>query len=148
MNKVVQKIFPSKEMRAFNKMHRRHRKELIKLAKETNEYDYYWLHQSVIMHIKHLHEYYVACNNVHQSEESRLEIVEQLEYILDLVRELEKTEDDNCGLKLICDDKGSLIESFVPDDYHERVLDQEERVNRLYEEIYSSIGKNIRYWWD
>ena len=147
MNTLFRKIFPSKQMRAFNKMHRKHRKELIKLAKETNEYDYCWLHESVIMQIRHMYEFYIG-NNVHQSDESKSEIIQQLECILDLVRELEKTEDDNCGLELICDENDNIIESIVPEDYHKRALDQEKKINRLYEEIYSLIGKNIRYWWD
>ena len=147
MNKLFRKIFPSKQMREFNKMHRRHRKELIKLAKETNEWDYCWLHESIIMQIRHMYEFYTG-NNVHQVDESRLKIVEQLQRILDLESELEKTEDDNCGIELIYDDNGSLIESIVPDDYHKKTQEQEQKINKLYEEIYSSIGRNIRYWWD
>ena len=144
MSWLFKKIFPSKEMRAFNKMHRRHRKELIKLAKETNEYDYCWLHESVIMQIKHMYEYYSAGNNVWQVDESRLKIVSQLEHTLSLIRELEKIESGDYTLEL------SFGENKLtkPENYHERTLDLEERVNRLYEEIYSSIGRNIRYWWD
>ena len=149
MNKLLfRKIFPSKEMRAFNKMHRRHRKELIKLAKETNEYDYYWLHQSVIMQIKHMYEYYSAGNNVWQVDESRLKIVSQLEHILGLIRELEETEGDNCGLELICDENDNLIGSIKPDDYDKRIQEQDNQIKKIYEEIYSLIGKNIRCWWD
>ena len=114
------------------------------MAKKTNEYDYCWLHESVIMQIKHMYEFYTG-NNVHQSDESKSEIIQQLEYILDPASELEKTEDDNCGIELIYDDKGSLIESIVPDDYHKKTQEQEQKINKLYEEIYSSIGRNIRY---
>lgn len=35
--KIFKRLFPDKERRAFNKMHRRHRKELVKLAKKTME---------------------------------------------------------------------------------------------------------------
>ena len=93
MNKIIQKIFPSKQMREFNKMHRRHRKELIKLAKETNEYDYCWLHESVIMQIRHMYEFYTG-NDVHQSDESKSEIIQQLQHVLDLEHELEETEEN------------------------------------------------------
>lgn len=158
MNKLFRKIFPSKEMRAFNKMHRRHRKELIKLAKETNEYDYCWLHESVIMHIKHLHEYYSAGNNVWQVDESRLKIVEQLQRILDLESELEKIDSDDCGIESTFDDDDKITQELEKktsklygEVYHsigERTQEREKKINKLYEEIYSSIGRNIRYWWD
>ena len=148
MNKLFRKIFPSEGMRKFRKMHRRHRKELVKLAKETGEWDSCWLHRSVIMQIMHMHEYYSAGNNVWQVDESRLEIVEQLQHILDLVSELERVESDDCGLELIFDDNDNIIESIRPDDYRERVLEQEKRTSELYEEIYRSVGKNIRCWWD
>lgn len=73
----------------------------------------------------HMHEYYSAGNNVWQVDESRLEIVEQLQHILDLVSELERVENDDCGLELIFDDNDNIIESIRPDDYKERVLEQE-----------------------
>ena len=119
MNKLFRKIFPSEGMRKFRKMHRRHRKELVKLAKETGEWDSCWLHRSVIMQIMHMHEYYYAGNNVWQVDESRLEIVEQLQHILDLVSELERVENDDCGFELIFDDKGyqsELMNSVLGED--------------------------------
>ena len=64
MKKLFRKFFPNKEQRAFNKMHRRHRKELVKHAKKTCEWDWGWLHDSVIMQIRHIHEYYSEGNNV------------------------------------------------------------------------------------
>ena len=147
MNKLFRKIFPDKEFREFRKMHRRHRKELVKLAKETGEWDWSWLHRMVIMQINHMHEYYSNGNNVWQVDESRLQIVEELKYILDLENELDRLENDHCGLELVCE--GDKVVGYtVPDDFMERSLKQDERERELYEEIYSSIGKNLRGWWD
>lgn len=123
MKNLWMKIFPSKEMRRYRKMHRRHSKELIKLAKETSEYDWCWLHEMVIMQIKHMHEYYSAGDNVWQMDESRLEIVEQLKYVLDLNDEIDRLEDI-------------------------WTLESIDKINELYEELYGSIGKNIQRWWD
>lgn len=130
MKKLFRRLFPSKEWRTYNKMHRKHRKELIKHAKKTGEYDWCWLHESIIMQIKHMHEYYSAGNNVWQIDESRLQIVEQLKHALDLQAEIERMEDD------------------YPDDYKDKVLEYVKKEQELYEEFYSYIGKYLRWWWD
>jgi len=147
MKKLFRRLFPDKEMREYNKMHRRHRKELVKLAKETGEWDSSWLHRMVIMQVKHMHEYYSNGNNVWQTDETRLPIIEELKYVLDLEDELERLENYHCGLEFVYDgDK--IVGHTVPDDFLERFDKQEARERELYEEIYSYIGKNIRNWWD
>ena len=50
MKKLFKKLFPSKEMRAYNKMHRRYRRELVKLAKTIGEWDYGWLYDERVRH--------------------------------------------------------------------------------------------------
>lgn len=146
MGKLLRKLFPSKEIREYNKMHRRHRKELVKLAKETCEWDWCWFHQSVIMQIRHMREYYSAGNNVWQVDESRLEIVEQLKHILDCDEEIERLENDSFGLEVI--EEGNHVKFVCPDDYIENINAKDKRVIELYQEIYNSIGKNLQGWWD
>ena len=119
-------IFKSKETRKYCKMHRKHRKELIKLAKETREWDFGWLHNMVIMRIKHMYEYYSAGNLVYQSEESLNKVLESLKHTLDLQDELDALWDD-------CDEKDE---------------DLFKRESELYAEIYTYIGQNIQWWWD
>lgn len=147
MNKLFRKIFPDKEYREFRKMHRRHRKELVKLSKETGEWDWSWLHRMVIMQIRHMHEYYYNGNNVWQVDESRLKIVEELKHVLDLEDELDRLGNDHCGLELVYEGD-RLIGHTVPDDFLEKYNKKEAREQELYEEIYSSIGKNLQGWWD
>lgn len=147
MKKLFRRLFPDKERRAYNKMHRKHRRELIKHAKKTSEYDWCWLHESVIMQIKHMHEYYSAGNNVWQVDESRLQIVEQLKYVLDLQAEIEKTQDDDCGAEHIYED-GELVKIKFPDDYNKRLFENEEKEQELYEKLYNYIGRHLRWWWD
>ena len=123
IKRLLKKFFPSQEMREYHKMHCNHRKELVKLAKETHEYDWEWLHEMIIMQIRHMHEYYSAGNNVYQVDESRLKIVEELKQALDIQEEIKFAEMDA--------DFKSIYKEL-----------------ELYEKLYSFIGKNIRNWWD
>lgn len=146
MKKLFRKLFPDKEMRAFRKMHRRHRKELIKHAKKTGEWDWSWLHESVIMQIEHMYEYYSAGNNVWQTNETRLPIIEELKHILDRDAEIEHLESDELGLEWI--EKEGKIEYVCPEGYIEKLAKHEKMIAEAYAEIYNSIGKNLRNWWD
>ena len=146
MNKIFRKLFPSKEMRAYLKMYRRHRKELIKHAKETGEWDWYWLHESVIMQIRHMYEYYTEGNNIWQADEKRFMVIEQLKHILDLNAEIDQMEFDDNGVEYV--HENGVCTVIFPDDFHERCEKHEEKEQLLYEELYSLIGKYLRWWWD
>lgn len=147
MKKLFRRLFPNKEQRAYNKMHCKHRRELIKHAKKTGEWDWCWLHESIIMQIKHMHEYYSAGNNVWQADESRLQIVEQLKHVLDLEAEIERVQEDDCGAEHVYEN-GELVKIIFPDDHNKRVLENEKKEQELYEELYHTIGKHLRWWWD
>ena len=126
MKKLFRKLFPSKEMRAYRKMYRRHRRELVKLAKQVREWDYGWIDGLVLTQIKHMYEYFSAGNNVWQTDETRLPIVEQLKHVLDLYEELDSVGD------------GSAT------NYAQiRIREQE-----LFEEIYNYVGCHLQEWWD
>lgn len=148
MNKLFRKLFPSKEMREYRKMHRRHRKELVKLAKETCPFDWHWLHEMTLMQVRQMFEYYVDGNNVWQIDESRFEIIEQLKEVLDTQEAIERNYEDDCGLEFVCDEDGNIIKTIRPDDYSERVLHNYDEEIYLYEKFYTLIGKNILKWWD
>lgn len=142
--RIWKKLFPTKEMRAYRKMHRRHRRELVKLAKEVREWDYGWLYDSTIMQIRHMYEYYSKGNNIWQSEESLNTILEQLKHVLDLHNEMEHLWDDYES-NLINNDDGSIT---VSEEGHKKYVAIKDREQELYEEIYSYIGKYIQWWWD
>lgn len=146
MKRFLRRLFPNKEMREFRKMHRRHRKELVKHAKETCEWDWCWLHDSIIMQIRHMHEYYVAGNNVWQDDEKRFMVIEQLQRILDFKAEIDQMQDHDYGVEFI-HENGKLTATY-PADFSERVRKWTDREQELYEELYSSIGKHLRWWWD
>ena len=144
LRKFWKKLFPSKEMRAYNKMYRRHRKELVKLAKSVRPFDWGWLDELVLTQIKHMHEYFSAGNNVWQTDETRLPIVEQLKHVLDLYEEIDNL-DETYPSKCIHNDDGTVS---ATDESAQAYLKREERRIELYEEIYSYIGKYIEWWWD
>ena len=142
----IEKKERKQEMRAFRKMHRRHRKELVKHAKETGEWDWCWLHDSIIMQVRHMYEYYTAGNNVWQDDERRFVLIEQLKHILDLEAEIDRMQDDDLGCEYI--HKDGVVTVISPDDYMERIEKWEKKEQELYEELYVSIGRNLRWWWD
>jgi len=98
-------------------------------AKESMEFDWLYLHEVILLYLKHMQEYYNAGNNVWQADESKNEILDQLKEVLDVQKEIEDLED---SLEF-------LINS--PQKY----LDKE---TELYEKFYNLIGKYIRNWWD
>ena len=116
----------------------------MKHAKETREWDYGWLYDSTIMQIRHMYEYYMARNNVHQSDESLLPLIDSLKHVLDLNDELDHLWDDHIKKHIVNED-GSIsateegLKSFV---------DKSEREVELYREIFYHIGSNIMTWWD
>ena len=123
MHRLFNRLFPSKDMRAYRKEHRKRRKELVKLAKNIYEFDYGYFHRMVIMQIIHMLEYYSDGHNVLQTDDSRLCIIKQLQHILDIESEINILED------------GTSSEA-------------ENKISELYVELYKSIGENLRNWWD
>jgi hypothetical protein len=138
----------SKEMREYKKMYRRHRKKMIKLAKEDRDWDWIYLHNLVIAKIQHMYEYYTSRNNVWQTDETLVPIIESLKHVLDLQDELDNLfEKEIDGIK---HERVSANTTVV--EYSEQALESLENLYRreqeLYEEIYNYIGKNMRGWWD
>ena len=123
MHRLFNRLFPSKDMRAYRKEHRKRRKELVKLAKNSYEFDYGYFHRMAIMQIIHMLEYYSDGHNVLQTDDSRLCIVKQLQHILDIESEINRLE-----------------EITSPE--------AENKISELYVELYKSIGENLRNWWD
>ena len=147
MKRIFRRLFPNKEQRAFNKMHRRHCRELVKHAKKTCEWDWCWLHDSVIMQIRHMYEYYKAGNNVWQSDETLLPTIDELKHVIDLQEELEHLFDNIPAPERIRNENGSL--TFTYSDEVSAIRDRTyEREDEIYKEIYTYIGEHLRKWWD
>lgn len=137
----------NKEMCAYNKMHCKHRKELIKLAKDDREWDWSYLHDLVMAKIKHMHEYYTAGNNVWQTDESLLPTIDELKHVLDLQEELDNVFKDVPKPEMTINDDKSL--TFTWSEEAKQLSDEAyKRHDELYEEIYTYIGKHLQGWWD
>lgn len=125
--KRIYNICTDKKYRTYYKLHRKHRRELIRMAKQTADFDYAYLHNLVVMKIRQMLEYYVAGNNVWQSRESHENVIETLAHALQLAEDIE-----------------TVLVNW-PDDSAKTYL---EREVELYKEFYTYIGENIMYWWD
>ena len=136
-----------KAKRAYKKMHKQHKKELIKLAKADYEWDWGFLHDLVITKVRHMYEYYKAGNNVWQVDESRLQIVDELKHVLDLDYELDHLFDDIPAPEEKFNDDGTLTLISTPE--RSAAWDKAyEREDEIYKEIYTYIGEHLRGWWD
>lgn len=122
----------NKEMRAFYKMNRKHRKETIKLAKEYCDWDWSYFHDLVITKIRHMYEYYSAGNNVWQGEESLNKVLSTLKEVIDLDKEW-----DDLWEKC-----------YVKDDARMTVVEYQDKQEKIVQELYSKIGQNMFWWWD
>lgn len=142
MSKSIYSEINRKEKYAYRKMHKKHRKEMIRLAKEDCDFDWSYLHELVITKIKHMYEYYREGNNVMQTDETRVPIMDQLSHVLDLQYELDHLYDyldyDKDWPWIVNRDKESVT----------KVQALLEKESELYKAIYTFIGEHIEEWWD
>lgn len=80
-----------KDYRIYCKMDRRHRRELIKLAKTVHDFDYGYLHDLVVLKIRHFLEYYKGEYNVWQDEDCSKDVILSLEHCLSVAEEIENS---------------------------------------------------------
>lgn len=116
----------NKEYREYCKMLRRHRRELVRLARKTADFDYGYLDDFVITKIRHMYEYYTSNNNVCQSDNSAKEVISTLKTAIH---------------------KHTALEKSCWNDDDEDFLDLT-KVKEAYSDFYAYIGKNITLWWD
>lgn len=134
-------------MKEYKKMYKKHQKELIKLAKESEDWDWYYLHNLVMTKIRHMYEYYSAGNNVWQSDETLLPTIDELKHVLDLQYELEHLFDNISRPEMTKNEDNSL--TFTWTDEAKSLSDAAyEREDEIYKEIYTYIGEHLREWWD
>ena len=137
-----------KEKRNYHKLHRKHRKTMIKLAKEDKDFDWGYLHTFVITKIKHMYEYYTAGDNVWQTDETLLPIIDSLKHVLDLQDELDNLFKTPVA-EIEFDHSLEYITTVKYTDEAKKALKYRyQREQELYKKIYSYIGEHIQYWWD
>lgn len=96
------------------------------------------------MQIRHMYEYYTARNNVYQSDESLLSLIDSLKYVLDLDNELEHLWDNHVNDCIVNDDSSIR----ATEESTKRFIDKSKREQELYREIFYHIADNIMTWWD
>lgn len=77
----------------YNKMRRRHRKELIKLAKEDQDFDYEYLHSLVVVKLKNMYEFYFQGHAGFLSESDLNQILETLEHAINISDKIDNVYD-------------------------------------------------------
>ena len=68
----------------YNKMRRKHRKELIDLAKEDQDFDYEYLHNLVVVKLKNMYEFYSQGHAEFLAESYLNQILETLEHAINI----------------------------------------------------------------
>jgi hypothetical protein len=147
MSKSIYSKISRKEKHAYRKMYRKHRKEMIRLAKEDRDFDWGYLHNLVITKIKHMYEYYHDGNNVLQTDETRIPILDQLSHVLDLQYELDHLYDDLEPAIIDYTKDGSWTVSRNKESAT-KVQALLEKESELYKSIYKFIGEHLEEWWD
>ena len=73
----------------YNKMRRKHRKELIDLAKEDQDFDYEYLHNLVVVKLKNMYEFYSQGHVEFLAESDLNQILETLEYAINIADKID-----------------------------------------------------------
>ena len=73
----------------YNKMRRKHRKELIKLAKEDQDFDYEYLHNLVVVKLKNMYEFYSQGHAEFLAESDLNQILETLEHAINIADKID-----------------------------------------------------------
>ena len=77
----------------YNKMRRKHRKELIKRAKEDQDLDYEYLHSLVVVKLKNMYEFYSQGHAEFLSESDLNQILETLEHAINISDKIDNVYD-------------------------------------------------------
>ena len=77
----------------YNKMRRKHRKKLIKLAKEDQDFDYEYLHSLVVVKLKNMYEFYFQGHAGFLSESDLNQILETLEHAINISDKIDNVYD-------------------------------------------------------
>ena len=108
------------------------RKKMKKLIKTYGPWEWGYVHDFIILAVNDMYEFYNEGDNVWQSDDSRLETVNQLLKAKELIDEVDKFENGE-----------RKFEDFLKKG--ENYLEAEQKA---YDDFYTYLGKYIRWWWD
>lgn len=144
MKKLLKKLWPPKEDIEHLRIQHRHKRELLQIARQSYDFSYAYLDEFVRVKIVHMHEYFSSCTDIWQTEESRAQIIEQLQHVLDLWGKID-TLWENYNNSIIRNEDGSIAQNKRNAVLYLEALTRE---GELYKEIYSYIGEWIQFWED
>lgn len=131
------KYYFSKENREDKAAHKRcmkrvkaTRKKMKKLVECYGPWEWGYIHDFIELAIRDMCVYYSEGDNVWQEEASRLKKANQLLKAIDLFEEIGRFE-DNVNPKDYAN-----IDDYLADE------------QKTYDDFYTFLGKNIRWWWD
>ena len=106
------------------------RKKMKELVEHYGPWEWGYIHDFIELAIRDMYEYYNEGDNVWQEDSSRLKNVNQLLKAIDLFEEINRFE-----------------ENANPKDYA-KIDDYLAAEQKTYDDFYTFLGKNIRWWWD
>lgn len=106
------------------------RKKMKKLVECYGPWEWGYIHDFIELAIRDMYEYYNEGDNVWQEDSSRLKNVNQLLKAINLFEEIGRFE-DNVNPKDYAN-----IDDYLADE------------QKTYDDFYTHLGKNIRWWWD
>ena len=124
-----------KDLRNYRRAHKKYLKELVKLAKEDRGFAWGYITDMLLLMMRYRLDYYSKGENVWQADESRIEIIDTLRGAIDKLTNAVESEHDfpECT-------KGGWTE--------EALAKYNEDNQKIWDEAFLAISKNIRLWWD
>lgn len=158
---ALEEVRPRKLKKTYKKLMRKQKKERIKWAKEFGVWDWGFLDDIVFGLINQMKDYYELGYNVWQVEESKKEIIGELEEALKLRDAREFAFEEYYKKHPVLepqeykDEEGNLCWKFEDNLSEEQQKERNEACKRAikaeqkaFEESYKFIGKHLRKWWD
>ena len=146
-----------KAYRAMRKMRRKHKKELIKFVRNDEDYDWSFLHDYIILKIRHMYEYFSAGNWIMQHPEELKKTVASIKEVVDIIDKMEHCHDDWWEYEqkfptCILHQEDGTISVEDSEEIRAKKMEllnkAELEHDKLFQQFYTKIGKNITRWWD
>lgn len=136
-----------KAEKLYKAMQKKHRKERVKLAKESADFDWSYLHNYVKTFVLHMYEFYDAGLCLFQAEEERLKTLSSLQKAKELIDKMESVFKPYYEtLELLTDEQ--LTEFMASDKWDKVTAELAEEKEKLFVEFYRYIGEHMKEWWD
>lgn len=145
---VFRRKIMDKERKSYKKLHREHKREIVRLAKKDADYDWSFLHNLVCRKIKNMAEFYEKGFGVAQEENSRKETLASLEGAIKIIDRIDHCWDEYRRSVIGRVGTENLIDLELIDEERWLATKASEEEAVLYKQLYEYIGEHLREWWD